>query len=67
MMACFDQKSCMNNHSPQNTNTQTAGGGRALPPGIVGKLNVRSNHLFDEQRRDVGGFDNLTWNPIFLS
>lgn len=23
MMACFDQKSCMNYHSPQNTTTQT--------------------------------------------
>jgi len=21
MMACFDQKFCMSNHSPQNTNT----------------------------------------------
>lgn len=51
MMACFDQKSCMNYHSPQDTNTQTTTVARQYDRDIVEiwKLRVQSN-LFNKDK-----------------
>lgn len=65
-MACFDQKSCMNYHSPQDTNTQTTTVARLYDRDIVKiwKLRVQSN-LFNKDKWYGGWY--LKWIRIFIS
>lgn len=62
MMACFDQKSCMNYHSPQDTNTQTTMVARLCDRDIdkIWKFRVICLTKISDM-----GVDNIKWIRIF--